>query len=113
MKPSPETLEAFVAGQLSEEESATVIAYLVENDDSLEQVDKLWQEEFDMNTVASRNDSDAKRAESRFFNRVRRSDLGGRAVWLGTQGLFSVFMAFLQPLLGGKIQRERERSIGW
>lgn len=114
MKPSPEALEAFVAGQLSEEESATLIARLVEDDEALEQVDLLWQDEFGLEGPPGREPPDSSQIESRFFNRVRRSDLGGRAVWLGTQGLFSVFMAFLQPLLGGKkLQRERNRSAGW
>lgn len=101
----PASLEAFVAGRLSDDEAAAVLAHLNECEQCLEGVDRLWAEystgiaEMDIPEPASTTTS---RIERRLVHRLHRSDLWGRTIWLGTFGLLNTLTAMLRPLAGNR-----------
>ncbi|MCB0154733.1 MAG: zf-HC2 domain-containing protein [Anaerolineae bacterium] len=98
----PEDLLAFVSGQLTEAETEAVINHLVECDDCLEAVDLLWNSqsaEAGPGSISSLDAATVQRLEQQLLRRIHRSNLAGRAVWLGTSGLMETYLTMLPPLV--------------
>ena len=111
-----ELLDQFVAGTLPEAQIEAVLQILEQNEDALNYVDKLWSEQLDGDDfvpAAELPPEQQRRLERRFFNKLQRSELGGRAVRFGTAGFFSVVWAFLRPILSaGQNQRQKGDENG-
>lgn len=99
-------LEAYVAGTLSPEETEYVLAHLEVCDHCLTLTEHLWEmtplpgglaflpeEEIELEQAT------AKRIEQRVIDQIHRSNVAGRALWLGTEGFAQVSFALLRPLL--------------
>lgn len=98
----PEDLLAFVSGQLTEAETEAVINHLAECDDCLETVDLLWNSqsaEVGPRSISSLDAITVQRLEQQLLRRIHRSNLAGRAVWLGTSGLVETYLTMLPPLV--------------
>ncbi|MCL4868787.1 MAG: zf-HC2 domain-containing protein [Anaerolineae bacterium] len=103
----PESLlESYVAGTLSEAEIEQVLAHLETCDHCLAITERLWEttplpgglaalpsEPVDPEPVR------VQRIEQRVINQIHRSEVAGRALWLGTEGFAQVSFALLRPLL--------------
>lgn len=123
MTEHPENLLAFVSGQLSEPEAEAVISHLAECDRCLTTVDDLWQDSLRHLTERpspSLDQETAKRLEGRLLRQIHRTDLGGRAVWLGTAGLLDTtltlapslvdtYLALLRPVFNIKQSSSQRR----
>lgn len=99
-------LSRFVAGTLPLAESDAVLAHLDQCEQCLEKVEHLWattplhqamplmgEDEVDVEPERG------QRIERRVINQIHRSEVAGRALWLGTEGFLQVSFALLRPLL--------------
>ena len=129
MNPSdnhPDNIQAFVDGELSEAEAAEIISHMIECDTCLNQADTLWANRTISGEESEIPDLDAPalaRVEGRVLRQIRRSDLGGRAMWLGTVGLVDTYLtmlpsfattclAMLRPFLTLSEQSNLKKDIG-
>lgn len=99
-------LSQFVAGTLSETETEQVLSHLETCERCLTVTEQLWETTPLLGTLAATGDQSAEmeqeraqRIEQRVLNQIHRSDVAGRALWLGTQGFAHVSFALLRPLL--------------
>ena len=97
--PTPDTLESLVAGRLDKLETDAVIAHLSECEACLSIADGIWHQHLD-DDIPDLTREATGRMESILRRRIHRSELGGEATRLGTQGLLLVIMALLRPLFG-------------
>ena len=99
-------LSQFVAGTLSQPESDAVLAHLDQCEQCLEKVEHLWattplhqaipllaEDEVDVEPDRG------QRIERQVINQIHRSEVAGRALWLGTEGFLQVSFALLRSLL--------------
>ena len=94
------TLRAFAEGQLDEEEAQKVLELFLEDDDCLAAMDRIWAEQAQLKDESPAIESNAAaRLEEMILARIRRTDLGGNVVNLGTQGLMKVLLALIQPFV--------------
>jgi hypothetical protein len=101
--PSSQTLADLAAGRLKGARSGEVIAHLSECESCLALADRLWDEhlaEIAGAAIPELGPEAAQQVEHELRNRVRRSDLGGETVRLGTRLLLSVWLALLRPMFG-------------
>lgn len=95
-------LEAFIAGQLSAEENDRILSHLPECDRCLADVDLLWTQQLDdepRSQIPELESEIAERVEGMILDRIRRTDLVGQIVKLGTLGLFMSWQALVRPLV--------------
>ena len=107
-KLSPELLKKFVAGQLTDAEMEEVLIHLSEDEESLNNIEDLWQSEPMAQAVSIASEIDPKsatRIKRKVIKRIHRSDLSGQVVQLGVRGFMDVTMAMLRPLLGGRREK--------
>jgi len=103
----PEALLAsFVAGTLPQEENELVLAHLETCDDCLQITEQFWETapwHGNLAEVTRRDElleeERARRIEQRVINQIHRTEIAGRALWLGTEGFVQVSFALLRPLL--------------
>lgn len=110
--PSKERLRQFVAGELDEAENEAIMAYLAEDEASLEIVDALWEEQPSQTAVAELPDLEPERAQRvrrRLIHQIHRSDLAKNVVRMGTTGFGSVALSLLRPLLNTQNRERRNR----
>lgn len=94
------TLRAFAEGKLSEEDAQKVLELFLEDDNCLAAMDKIWAEQAQLNDTSPPIESNAAaKLEEMILARIRRTDLGGNVVKLGTQGLMKVLLALIQPFV--------------
>lgn len=94
-------LRAFAEGQLPEDESQKIMELFLADDDCLQAMDHIWANQKDMEMKIPPMDPEiAKRLESQILTRIRRSNMGGNAVRLGTEGLMKALLALIQPFIG-------------
>ncbi len=109
-------LEDFVAGRLSARETAQVLAELADDDEALAVVDALWAERPAGSLELPTPDltpEQARQIERGLFRRLHRSDFGGKAIMLATEGFFGVLLAMLRPLMmAGRPGRRGARPKG-
>ena len=108
-----DNLEKFIQGRLSESENRTVLDYLAKNEAALDIVDQLWAQNQghlleEALTVPELENTDIQRVERQLIHRLRRSDLGGKALWLGTAGLMKTIMALMIPILNSTQVRQKK-----
>ena len=96
----PHDLAAFVAGKLSEAEANRVISHLSDCEACLDQVDALWAihaDDLEPIVIPELDPDTIARLEGQLLRRIQRSDLSGRAVWLGTSGMLDTYLTLLPP----------------
>lgn len=98
--------EQFVAGTLSSEETEQILAHLDTCERCLGITEQMWEATPLLGSLAETGEvtaemeeDRAQRIEQRVLNQIHRSDIAGRALWLGTQGFAQVSFALLRPLL--------------
>lgn len=98
-------LSRFVTGTLSPSETEQVLAHLDQCERCLDQVEQLWEtsplQEIVPLAVEEGTNIEwerRQRIERRVMNQIHRSDVAGRALWLGTEGFLQVSFALLRPL---------------
>lgn len=109
----PDTLQAFVKGRLSETETEAVVAHLADCDVCLAAVDQLWAEQPLATHAPFVRDFDptaVKALENRLLNRLHRSNLGSRTIWLGTAGLINTLLAIVRPFFSSSQASKRKGS---
>jgi hypothetical protein len=109
---SKELLRRFVAGELNDAENEAIMAQLVEDDDSLEMVDALWEEQLSQTAVAELPNLEPERAQSlrrRLIRQIHRADLTVNVLKMGTSGFASVATSLLRPLLSTHNREKRNR----
>lgn len=99
-------LESFVAGTLTRDETELVLAHLETCDHCLQITEQFWEAISWRESLASAATTDemleeerARRIEQRVINQIHRTNIAGRALWLGTEGFVQVSFALLRPLL--------------
>ncbi len=99
-------LASFVAGILSPTDAEQVLLHLETCERCLSLTEQMWETTPLVGTLAAAADETteieqerARRIEARVMNQIHRSDVAGRALWLGTQGFAQVSFALLRPLL--------------
>ncbi len=100
--PASETLEDFVNGHLMTAEVEAVVDHLSECEACLAIADRLWSQHLD-GEIPDLSQEVAGRIEDNLRRRIHRSELGGQATRLGTQGLLLVWWALLRPLFGRRL----------
>jgi len=93
-------LAEFVAGELNEIETAIVTQHVAECEACLTYLDQLWAiSEFNLDEpdIPHLNPHSLYKLEQRLFRQIHRSSLGANTIWLGTKGIFEVFLAILKP----------------
>ena len=98
-------LNQFVTGTLSPQETEQILAHLDQCERCLNQVEQLWEAAPLREAIPLAEENGeiererAQRIERRVINQIRRTDVAGRALWLGTEGFVQVSFALLRPLL--------------
>ena len=95
-------LRAFINGRLSDAQTTLLLEQLVDDEEALAAVDRIWEEQGRGGAnlrVPDLPTDQARRIERRLFDSLRRGDLGSKAIRLGTQGFLDVLLALLRPLL--------------
>lgn len=104
-----QTLERYVAGQLSSPSADVVLAHLEHCDICLERVEQLWAQERVGPAKAEHvllTAVSPKHREHRLINRIHRSNMSGKLIEIGFSGFLDVVLALLRPLTGTPPKRK-------
>ena len=101
----PKKLEAFVAGQLDEEENEQVLSHLAECGRCLSLVDKLWAEQYSGHLSGQVPELDletAMQVERSLNRRIQQTNLLGQLSQIALQGLVKSWAALVVPFIRKK-----------
>ena len=95
-------LEAFITGQMSEEENEAILSHLADCDQCLSVADGYWQQEIGDVLKIQPPELDpeiAERVEHLVLSRIHHTDLADQVLLFGSLGLFISWKALLRPFL--------------
>lgn len=108
---SEATIRQFVAGKLSAEAANAAMAHLSECEACLAGVDAQWTAQPAAADAPDLSDQVAARMERQLIKRIRRSNLAGTILSMGTIGFSQVAMALVRPLMARRPPNTPESKL--
>lgn len=93
-------LEAFISGQLSEEENEAILSHLADCDQCLSVADRYWSQEFGEVSGFQPPELDpgiAEHVEHLVLRRIYHTDLVEHVILFGSLGMFVSWKALIKP----------------